>query len=142
MDMRPRQLYEDNLMDGLKRLVNEFQVNSLVETTLSGPTTGLENLPDRQAVVLFHICQEALANIAKHARAKNVQVSVWHSADRVLMEVSDDGTGFDLEKTQLTLGHGISNMQTRAHNIGGDLEITSEVGAGTTIMVWVPFSQE
>lgn len=142
MDMRPRQLYEDNLMDGLKRLVNEFQVNSLVETTLSGPTTGLENLPDRQAVVLFHICQEALANIAKHARAKNVQVSVWHSADRVLMEVSDDGTGFDLEKIQLTLGHGISNMQTRAHNVGGDLEITSEVGAGTTIMVWVPFSQE
>ncbi len=142
MDMRPRQLYEDNLMDGLKRLVNEFQVNALVETTLTGPTTGLENLPDRQAIVLFHICQEALANVAKHARAKTVQVSVWHTADRVLMEVHDDGVGFDLDKVQLTLGHGISNMQTRARNVGGDLEITSDIGTGTTIMVWVPFSQD
>lgn len=48
MDMRPRQLYEENLMDGLRRLVKEFQVNSLVETSLSGPSEGLENLPDRR----------------------------------------------------------------------------------------------
>jgi len=141
MDMRPRQLYEDNLMEGLQRLVKEFQANALVETTLNGPATGLENLPDRQAIVLFHICQEALANVAKHARAKSVQVTVWQTTDRVLMEIHDDGVGFDVDKVQLTLGHGISNMQTRAHNVGGDLEITSEIGVGTTILVWMPHSQ-
>jgi len=142
MDMRPRQLYEENLMDGLQRLINEFQVNSLLEATLSGPSEGLENLPDPQAIALFHICQEALANVAKHAHASKVEVLVWGTPNRVLMEVHDDGRGFDPEKIQLTLGHGISNMQTRARNVGGDLEITTEPGEGTTIMVWVPHNQD
>jgi len=142
MDMRPRQLYEENLMDGLQRLVNEFRANSLVEANLSGPTEGLESLPDSHAIALFHIAQEALANIAKHAHAKKVEVLVWTTPDRVLMEIHDDGRGFDPQKIQLTLGHGISNMQTRARNVGGDLEISTEPGEGTTIMVWMPFIQE
>lgn len=142
MDMRPRQLYEENLMDGLQRLVNEFQANSLVEAILSGPANGLESLPDPQAIALFHICQEALANIAKHAQAIKVEVMVWSTPDRVLMEVHDDGRGFDQSKVQLTLGHGISNMQTRARNVGGDLEITTEPDKGTTILAWVPYIQD
>ncbi|HPX95236.1 MAG TPA: GAF domain-containing protein [Brevefilum fermentans] len=142
MDMRPRQLYEENLMDGLRRLVKEFQVNSLVETSLSGPSEGLENLPDPQAIALFHICQEALANVAKHANASKVEVSVWTTSDRVLMEVHDNGRGFDPEAVQLTLGHGISNMQTRARNVGGDLDITTVPGDGTTIMAWVPHTRD
>ncbi len=142
MDMRPRQLYEEDLMDGLKRLVSEFRANSLVETTLSGPSEGLDVLPDTYAIALFHICQEALANIAKHAQAKKVEVLVWTTPDRVLMEVHDDGRGFNRQKVQLTLGHGISNMQTRARNVGGDLEITTEPGKGTTIMVWMPYTQD
>jgi signal transduction histidine kinase len=142
MDMRPRQLYEENLMDGLQRLVNEFQANSLVETTLNGPSDGLENLPDAHAIALFHICQEALANIAKHAQASKVEVLVWTTSDRVLMEVHDDGRGFDPGQVRVTLGHGISNMQTRARNVGGDLEITTEPGEGTTIMAWMPYTAE
>ena len=58
------------------------------------------------------------------------------------MEVHDDGRGFDLQKVQLTLGHGISNMQTRARNVGGDLEITTEPNDGTTILVWMPYIQD
>ena len=142
MDMRPRQLYEEDLMDGLQRLVNEFRANSLVEAKLSGPSEGLDDLPDTYAIALFHICQEALANIAKHAQAKKVEVLVWTTADRVLMEIHDDGKGFDTQKVQLTLGHGISNMQTRARNVGGDLELTSEPGEGTTILVWMPHIRE
>ncbi len=142
MDMRPRQLYEEDLMDGLQRLVNEFRANSLVKAELSGPPKELTNLSDAHSIALFHICQEALANIAKHAQAKNVHVLVWTTSDRVLMEVQDDGRGFDIDKIQLTLGHGISNMQTRARNVGGDLEITTEPGHGTTILVWMPFIQD
>lgn len=142
MDMRPRQLYEEDLMDGLQRLLNEFRANSLVEAKLSGPSEGLDDLPDAYAIALFHICQEALANIAKHAQAKKVEVLVWTTTDRVLMEIHDDGKGFDTQKVQLTLGHGISNMQTRARNVGGDLELTSEPGEGTTILVWMPHVRE
>jgi signal transduction histidine kinase len=142
MDMRPRQLHEEDLMDGLQRLINEFQANSLIEAKLSGPSDTLQNLPDAHAIALFHICQEALANVAKHAQAKNVDMLVWTTPDRVLMEIHDDGRGFDPQKIQFTLGHGISNMQTRARNVGGDLEITTEPGEGTTILVWMPYIQD
>lgn len=140
LDLRPRKLHEENLVDGMRRLIAEFRANTLVETTLQGPPQNTINMDRPQAVALFHICQEALANIGKHAYAHHVNVTLWSTNDRILLEISDDGHGFDLEKTRLTLGHGLSNMQTRARNAGGDLEITSEPGAGTTILAWVPSS--
>ncbi len=138
LDLRPRQLHDENLMQGLQRLANEFRANTLLEATLQGPTDGIPGLNQTKAVVLFHITQEALANIAKHAHAKHVNVTVWTALDRVLLEVSDDGRGFDMSRMNLTLGHGLANMQTRARNVGGDVEISSEPDAGTTILAWVP----
>jgi NarL family two-component system sensor histidine kinase LiaS len=87
---------------------------------------------------LFHICQEALANAAKHAKAKKVQIAVWITDDRVLMEISDDGTGFDMESMNKSLGHGLANMQTRVRSIGGEVDISSAPNEGTTVLAWVP----
>ncbi|NMB54583.1 MAG: GAF domain-containing sensor histidine kinase [Leptolinea sp.] len=142
LDLRPRQLSDENLMQGLNRLVNEFRANTLAEAHINGPADGLEKLPASKALALFHICQEALANTAKHAKAKKVEVIVWTTGDRVLMEIRDNGKGFEMENTRSSLGHGLSNMQTRARNVGGDLELTSEPGSGTTILTWVPFTSE
>lgn len=139
LDLRPRQLNDDNLMQGIQRLVNEFRVNTLAEVNLQGQAEGLTHLATQQAKALFHICQEALANTAKHARARRVNLSVWSTAERVVLEVADDGRGFDTAKTRTSLGHGLSNMQTRARNAGGDVEINSDPEQGTTVMAWVPF---
>jgi signal transduction histidine kinase len=137
LDLRPRKLHEENLVDGLHRLIAEFRANTLIEVILQSPPHEVR-LPQSQALALFHICQEALANTGKHSHAHHVSIALWTTADRVLLEISDDGHGFDLNSMKLTLGHGLSNMQTRARNAGGDMEITSEVGEGTTILVWVP----
>ncbi len=142
LDLRPRQLLDENLMHGIQRLVNEFHANTLVETSLKGPAESLDKLPQVQAVALFHICQEALANIAKHARARKVEVDVWVTKDRALLEVRDDGRGFEPGQVRVALGHGLSNMVTRARNAGGEVDITSEPGSGTAILAWVPFSTE
>jgi two-component system, NarL family, sensor histidine kinase DevS len=142
LDLRPRQLHNENLMQGVLRLVSEFRANTLVDVNIQGPADNMAGLPDAQTIALFHICQEALANIAKHARAKQVNITAWNTAGRALLEVQDDGRGFDLEKVRLTLGHGLSNMQTRALNVGGDVDLTSEPGNGTTVLAWVPFSTE
>jgi two-component system, NarL family, sensor histidine kinase DevS len=138
LDLRPRQFGNENLMDGLKRLVTEFRVNTLAEANLSGPSEELSTLPQLQAMALFHICQEALANTAKHARAKRVDVILWTTPERVMMEIRDNGKGFEMEKMSMTLGHGLSNMHTRAHHVGGDVEICPVVGEGTAILAWVP----
>ncbi|GAP11927.1 histidine kinase [Bellilinea caldifistulae] len=142
LDLRPRQLRNENLMQGIRRLIQEFRANTLLTVNLQGSDEEMAVLGEAQAVALFHICQEALANIAKHARARTVNITLWLSAERALMEINDDGRGFDLEKMQMTIGHGLSNMHTRARNAGGDVEITSEPGNGTTILAWVPIRNE
>ena len=138
LDLRPREMGDDGLVAGLKRLLAEFRANTLAETSFTGLESDLRELPEAQAMVLFHICQEALANVAKHAGARNVQVSLWATEDRVLMEIVDDGNGFDMEKLNASIGHGLANMRTRAHAVGGEVDVSSVLNEGSTILVWVP----
>lgn len=139
LDLRPRQLHGESLIDGLGRLVSEFRQNTKAEISLAGPKSeALVDLAQPDAMALFHICQEALANVAKHADAKKVTIDLWMTPDRVLLEISDDGRGFDLNKANKTVGHGLANMQTRVINVGGDLDVTTAPNEGTTILAWVP----
>jgi two-component system sensor histidine kinase DevS len=138
LDLRPRQLGEENLMVGLRRLVTEYRVNTLAEAMLTGKEKDVKGLSQNEALIFFHICQEALANTAKHAQAKRVSVNVWTTSERVLMEIQDNGKGFDLDKMSMTLGHGLSNMHRRIRNAGGEVEIISAPSEGTTVLAWLP----
>lgn len=138
LDLRPRQLGSEGLINGIKRLIIEYRANTFAEVRLTEPDSDLSELTQAQSLTLFHICQEALSNAAKHAKAKNVQVALWTTEDRVLMEINDDGNGFDMEKLNVSIGHGLANMQTRAHAVGGDVDISSVLNEGSTILVWVP----
>jgi signal transduction histidine kinase len=138
LDLRPRQFRGEDLMTGLQQLIDEFTANSRAGATLIVPKNGLVGLPTANATALFHICQEALANVAKHSRAQQVTIHLWSTNERVLVEIVDNGKGFDLRKMSITLGHGLSNMHSRARKVGGDVEISSEPGDGTTVLAWVP----
>ena len=138
LDLRPRQLGSDGLMNGVKRLIAEYRANTFAEVHLTEPDSDLRELSQTQSLTLFHICQEALANAAKHAKAKNVQVALWTTDERVLMEIIDDGNGFDMEQLNISIGHGLANMQTRARSVGGEIDISSVLHEGSTILVWVP----
>ncbi len=138
LDLRPRQMGEGGLMNGLRRLATEYRANTFSDVVLKGPEKGLESLPQINALALFHIGQEALANAAKHAASERVDLNIWITDERVVMEVHDNGKGFAVEKMTTTIGHGLSNMQTRARAVGGDVDITSAPGEGTTVLAWVP----
>jgi len=99
----------------------------------------LEYIQDQPAEVLFHIAQEALANTAKHARASRVLVSLRQSSKSDLtLQIIDNGHGFEVESQPDLLGHGLSNMQERARQLGGELEVVSSPGEGTTVTVRIP----
>ena len=138
LDLRPRQMGTEGLLSGLNRLITEFRANTLAKVQISGTDHDLNGLPQAHSMVLFHICQEGLANIAKHAKAKQVEISLWSTDERVLMEIHDNGKGFEMEKMSVTIGHGLANMQTRARSVGGDVDISSVIGEGTTVLAWVP----
>jgi two-component system sensor histidine kinase DevS len=141
MDLRPRQFRGEDLMDSLQRLIDETRSNTQLEISLVGPEEGMLVLPTEVSTALFHITQEALANVAKHAHATRVRIQLETTPGRVVMEISDDGVGFELNKVQLTLGHGLTNMKTRAQKIGGNVEVNSAPGQGTTINTWVPLNK-
>jgi signal transduction histidine kinase len=138
LDLRPRQMGNEGLMSGLKRLITEFRANTLANVQLAANENELKDLPQAHSMVLFHICQEALANVAKHAKAKQVDITLWSTEERVLMEIRDNGKGFEMEKMNASIGHGLANMQTRVRAVGGDVDISSVVDEGTTVLAWVP----
>jgi len=139
LDLNPRQLHSDEtLPQGLQRLLAEFRANTLAEANLITSNDGLSELPREQALALFHICQEALANVAKHAQARKAEVHLWTTDERALLEVTDNGLGFDVGKKNAMLGHGLSNMVRRARKVSGDVEISSRTMGGTTVLAWVP----
>lgn len=139
-DLRPRQFGGENLLEGLQRLVDEFRVNTMTDAKLAGPKNGVNGLPPSHANALFHICQEALANAAKHARPTHTDVRLWKTSERVLLEITDNGIGFDVDQQGVGHGHGLANMATRARKVGGEVEIISEPGGGTTVLAWVPLN--
>jgi two-component system sensor histidine kinase DevS len=142
MDLRPQQFRGENLNESLQHLVDETCANTHLQVILSGPQDGVLILPTAIATALFHICQEALANVAKHAQAHQASIHLWTAPGRVLLEISDDGIGFDIPQMRMALGHGLANMLTRARKVGGDIEINSDLGKGTTILAWAPLNQD
>lgn len=129
---------------GLVEALRE-QVEALGYRTGAEVTSALGPLPDDGRLLpgtqeaLFRIAQEALANVARHARARQVAVRLGTEGDDLLLEVRDDGQGFD--PTQAASGMGMSNMQERALALGGSLEVASQRGTGTTIRIRVPLAE-
>ncbi len=138
LNLRPRELSGKCLLDGMRSLTREFRANTFIDVELEGSESESKRLPRAQSEALFHIYQEALSNVAKHAHASKVMVKVWRMDERMMLRVSDDGSGIDPAQSGKRMGHGVANMQTRAEAVGGGIELTSIRKQGTTLRAWVP----
>ncbi len=138
LDLQPSRISTDNLVEAMTRLVREFRANTLVEADLQLETAALADLSRETRTAYFLIAQEALANIAKHAHASKVLVSLRRLGGSVALQVFDNGDGFDADQNTAMLGHGLSNMAERARQIGGNLTLVSSPGEGTTVTVESP----
>jgi PAS domain S-box-containing protein len=134
--LRPTALDDLGLRAALTNYVQEWSVRHRV--TAEVHTSGL--LDDRLAsdveTALYRIAQEALNNVAKHARARHVDVLLERRADCILLIIEDDGVGFDATQPPAAQhGFGLVGMQERAALVGASLEIDTNPGQGTTILV-------
>jgi signal transduction histidine kinase len=131
-------LVELGLADILHSLVAEFRVRRPdVEVHMDAShDLPAELRPDVRETVYF-ILREALHNIARHARPTTVGVELRAGPECLLLVVGDDGRGFD-PATAARRRHGLAGMQERAKLAGGDLEITSAPGEGTTVRLRIP----
>jgi PAS domain S-box-containing protein len=131
MELRPAALVETELEELLRQLTSAFTGKTRAEVSLT--VEGIGALPPQVQVALYRIVQEALNNIAKHARATRVSVSLIQRAGHIELRVSDNGRGFDLAHVSPDR-LGLSIMKERAGNIGASLEITSQIGHGTHVV--------
>ncbi len=131
----PAPLATASLADALARLADRASEESGVQAEFT--VRGTPRLAGTAAeVVLLRVCQEALANVRRHAGARSVLVTLRYCEGRVRLEVSDDGAGFDPELP--SSGYGLRGMRARVSEIGGELAVRSAVGAGTTVTAEVP----
>lgn len=100
-----------------------------------------EKLPRESAFALFRIGQEALRNVARHAHAKNVQVSLAMMDGGLQLGVRDDGVGFNPAQAESRPSLGLSCMKERMSLVEGELDIESAPGQGTTIIAWTPLKE-
>jgi signal transduction histidine kinase len=137
LDLRP-QRFSGDLNQALGRLVREFQANAMVPVTLSANGQDMTGWPLPVARTIFLTTQEALANVARHARAGHVKVSIWHEAGSAVLTIGDDGVGFNVEEQAQSVGHGLANMRTRAEELNGTFAVESSPGEGTQIRLKLP----
>lgn len=139
-DLRPQIAETGDLKRALSELVEEIKVNFLLNAAFEA-NGSLPPLSEEQERGLFHIAQEALNNVAKHAHASSVNVSLAMNGTALVLEVNDDGAGFDQAEHQGKSSHGLRNMQDRAGSIGARLTIDSRAGAGTKVRVELPVQE-
>jgi signal transduction histidine kinase len=140
--LRPRPLAEQPLPRALEELAGRLaeETGLHAQTTVTGP----QRLLDTEAeAALLRIAQEALANVRKHAAASRVTLTLSYLDDVAVLDVADEGAGFDPAATQAAAsGLGLRAMRERATQLGGNLTIESAPGEGTTIAVELPASAE
>ena len=136
--LRPDALERDNFWDALKGIIKNTTAGTALHTTfeLRGK---LPELPRIWQENLLHIGQEALTNTLKYADAKNFRARLTCNGKGVRLELRDDGAGFDLKDRNDGLG--LTGMRERVEQMSGELEITSERGKGTNIVVALPLNQ-
>jgi len=138
--LRPPALDELGLVHALRQSLEDLRTDG-IDCQFSEADTPVR-LPSSIEIAVYRIVQEALANVRKHAEATKVNLRLQFQTGRLLVEVHDNGRGFDLSQTldsAISVGHmGLLGMKERVEALGGDIRIKTGEGAGTTIILSLP----
>ncbi len=137
-ELHPAVLHEKGLPDALSSYCEEFSATRGIPISYHADES-VDELSPGAALCIYRIAQEALGNVAKHAKAKQAQVRLTRSDGRVCLSVSDDGVGFNPDASGKTGGLGLINMRERVRQLNGTFTFESEPGQGTTVKAEVPF---
>jgi signal transduction histidine kinase len=138
-DMQPEQIEKASLVEAVEELAARWSAENGVQVRMNVTGTP-HSLPSSAETALLRISQEAMHNISKHARAKKVNITFSYMEDLFVMDIADDGLGFEPSKSKN--GFGMKTMRDRAEELRGTLTIESEQGIGTAIAVSIPISDE
>lgn len=136
LNLRPG-ILDDGLVPALEWLTRSFRERTGIACRFE---TNRDHLtcPTEVCMVVYRVCQESLTNVAKHARATEVEVQLFLDAGQLSLEVSDDGIGITPDDMKKPTSFGILGMTERARGGGGWIEVSGQPGRGTTVVLSVP----
>ena len=137
--LRPELVDRTDLVGLLVALTEQLHQNSLVEVVLDLPETLVEP-PAHVRAELLQIARESLSNVARHARATKATVRLAREGTDLILEIHDNGRGFEPMATPPHGHYGLANMHDRATALHGDLVVESVSGSGTRIIVRIPLA--
>jgi signal transduction histidine kinase len=132
--LRPSMLDDFGLVPALHWQARETAKRTGMRVHLSAEEVS-DDLPEEHRTCIYRIVQEALNNAARHAQARNVQVTIRDEPDRIHVTIQDDGAGFDPRRVR---GLGLLGMQERVLHLGGRFEVDSSPGRGAVLTVELP----
>lgn len=138
MNLKPARLTNENLIQSLRRLANDFYSNTFTATEFASEIEDIDRLSEEHVNTFYMICKETLSNIAKHAHARNVSVRFYENERDYVLTIKDDGVGFDDRADRKETSHGITNMRARAKALNGILLVQSQPQQGTTLSARIP----
>jgi PAS domain S-box-containing protein len=143
-ELRPDMLDHLGLVPTVEWYVNDFRERAIKPSIrFEAAGFGERKLPGHIEIVLYRILQEALNNVVKHAQANEVTVRLTYNHPRVIMIISDNGRGFQMDSPSLPSpagkgGIGLISMRERVASVGGTIDVRSTVGGGTVIKATIP----
>lgn len=145
-DLRPTSLDDFQLDNILEKEIHKICKSEILNVSYETLGESIELSP-MMSLSILRIVQEACNNIMKHARAENVLIQVEYKKEKIVVRIEDDGVGFIIDdiqnlKKEDGSGLGISMMKERVFLFAGRLELNSEPGKGTKILVEVPIDKE
>ncbi|HEY3326249.1 MAG TPA: PAS domain S-box protein [Novimethylophilus sp.] len=139
-DLRPSILDNLGLLAAMEWQVQEFCENTGIDCKLTKPASVDIDLDSERATAVFRILQEAITNITLHSGATQAQVEVQAAGGELVMKITDNGKGVGLRQLVSPQSLGILGMHERAHYFGGMVQIASQPGTGTTIIMRMPLN--
>lgn len=140
-DLRPKALEQLSLTEALRQEAGSFTTSTNIKTRVD-ISEKTKSLPPEVETAILRVCQEALNNIRKHAKATEVRLALAFNESDVTLTVRDNGVGLKTGRVKGDKGDhkgfGLISMQERARNVGGKFEVQSEKGKGTLIQVTIP----
>lgn len=132
-----------SVVDAIRRVAERAEAASGGRTTIEVRSVGVEAaLPAFVATELVRMLQSALSNVVRHAAADSAAVTLTWDADRVLLDVADDGAGFQPDQPDVSSGFGLAALRARVSELDGTLGIESVPGEGTVIAISLPLNLE
>ena len=128
-ELRPKRVQEHGVAAVIAELVRELEVNTLAHATVRLDDDACSKLGEDEQIHVVQIVREILSNIARHAQASEVELSCTLRDEVVVLDIADDGSGFDPGAVER--GQGLRNIEERARMLGGTLEISSRGDRGT-----------